>query len=167
MTEPVTPKRGRGRPPAPKPKAKPTRGRPRYVASAEKKAMVERLVAAGESHEDIGKLLGISQPVFRSRYATEIADGRLKLRSALLAVVFEKALEGNATMLRVALDVTDMPDVEVPYKLPEAKPEAPAKTKEPKLGKKEQQAIAAANPDTSTPMGELMAARAQGTKTVQ
>jgi hypothetical protein len=137
------------------------------VPAAEQRAMVERLVAAGESHENIGKLLGIGQPVFRDRYANEIADGRLKLRSALLAVMFEKALDGNASMLKLAMEITALPEEDKPYELPQAKPEEPIEEKAPKLGKKEQQALAAQNPDKSTKMGALMARRAQGTKTVQ
>ena len=163
-------KRGRGRPPAQKPQAKRSRGRPRYVPTPEQRAQVERLVAAGEAHGDIGKLLGIGQPVFRSAYAEEISLGRLRLRDRLFAVTIEKALAGNAGLLKIALDLTALPEEkEQPYQLPESKPEAPAEPKAPKIGKKEQQALDAANPDTSTEMGQLMAKRAQsqGTKTVQ
>lgn len=126
--------------------------------------MVEHLLAVGETHENIGKMLGISQPVFRSRFAALIEDSRLRLRAAFLAVVFEKALDGNASMLKLAMDLTASPEAVAPYQLPEAKPEAPAESavKEPKLGKKERQALAAQNPDVSTAMGELMARRARG-----
>jgi hypothetical protein len=155
-------KRGPGRPPASKPKAKLTRGRPRYEPAAAQKQMVEHLLAVGEHHEDIAKVIGISLPVFYSRFAAQITDARLRLRAGFLAVVFEKAMDGNATMLKLAMDLTALPEVAAPYKLPEAKAEAPAEPKPEKLGKKERQALAAANPDTSTPMGELMARRARG-----
>lgn len=162
MTETAKPKRGPGRPPAPKPQAKRMRGRPRYIPAAEQKTMVEHLLAVGESHEDIGKLLGISQPVFRDRFAAQITDARLRLRAGFLAVVFEKAMDGNASMLKLAMDLTAQPDEAKPYELPKAAAEVPAEPKPEKLGKKAQQALAAANPDVSTPMGELMARRARG-----
>jgi hypothetical protein len=133
--------------------------------------MVERLLAAGETHATIGELLGISQPVFRDRFANEIADARPRLRAAFIAVVFEKALEGNASMLKLALDLTAEPVVHKPYELPKAAPQPEASAepepKAEKLGKKERQALAAANPDTNTRMGELMAARARKGTTVQ
>jgi hypothetical protein len=167
MTETVQPKRKRGRPPAPKPQAKPVRGRPRYVPAAEQRVMVSHLLAVGETQQDIQKLLGISHPVFLSRFRTEIEDARLRLRASFLAVVFEKALDGNASMLKLALDLTALPDsTDKPYELPKAQPEA-EEPKAPKLGKKEQQALAAANPDTSTPMGRLMAERAKRGARVQ
>jgi len=162
MTETAKPKRGPGRPPAPKPQAKRMRGRPRYIPAAEQKTMVEHLLAVGESHEDIGKLLGISQPVFRDRFAAQITDARLRLRAGFLAVVFEKAMDGNASMLKLAMDLTAQPDEVKPYELPKAAAEVPVEPRPEKLGKKAQQALAAANPDVSTPMGELMARRARG-----
>ena len=155
-------RRGPGRPKATPPKAKAPVGRPRYAPKAEQRKMVEHLIAAGETHANIGELLGISQPVFRSRFAIEIADARPRLRSAFIAVVFEKALEGSATHLKMALDLTALPEEHKPYVLPTAQPEAPPEPKPEKLGKKERQALAAQNPDVSTPMGELMARRAKG-----
>lgn len=156
------PKRGRGRP-WPKPEAKAPRGRPRYLPRAEQHQMVEHLLAVGESQADIAGLLGIAEGTFRAKFAKEITDARLRLRAGFVAVVIEKAMGGNATMLRLAMDLTGLPDAAVPYKVPEveeAKPEPmPAK-----LGKKAQQALDAANPDTATPMGRLMAARAQGSR---
>lgn len=157
-------KRGPGRPPAPKPKSGLSRGRPRYEPKAAQTVMVRNLLSVGESHDAIGTLLGISQPVFRSRFAAEISDARLRLRAAFLAVVFEKALDGNASMLKLAMDLTAEAEEAKPYELPKSQPEgeAPAEPKPEKLGKKERQALAAANPDVSTPMGEMMARRARG-----
>lgn len=128
--------------------------------------MVSHLLAVGETQQDIQKLLGISHPVFLDRFRTEIEDARLRLRASFLAVVFEKALDGNASMLKLALDLTALPEAAaLPYKVPEAKPEAEPKPE--KIGKKEQAARDAANPDVGTPMGQLMAERARRGQPVQ
>lgn len=142
-------------------------GRPRYRPSAEQKELVAHLLAVGEAHKDIAHLLGISEPLFSKRYAAQITDARLSLRARFCAVVFAKALEGNASMVKLAMDLTAAPDAaDVPYQLPQAAP-IEAAPKEPKLGKKERQALDAANPDTSTPMGRLMAERAKRGDRVQ
>lgn len=161
--EPV--KRKRGRPAGwKKPVGQVTPlGRPRYVPSAEKRAIVANLLSVGERHSDIAHMLGISDALFAERFKVEITDARLAMRARFAAVVFAKALEGNVSMLRLAMDMTSTPEEEKPYQLPESKSAEPA-AKEPKLGKKERLALAAQNPDVNTAMGELMARRAQGGK---
>ncbi|MBR0695962.1 hypothetical protein [Bradyrhizobium lablabi] len=142
------------------------RGRPEHVASQQNRNRVSLLVALGWSNARIAAALFITQPTLRKHYFSElkyrdVARDRLvaQLGVKLLDGVnagnvsaireFQKYLERNDLML---YGQTQQPQKPAPVDKP-AKPE--------KLGKKAAALAAAHQPDTGTPLGELMMRRQQ------
>lgn len=166
MSDDVAPKRKRGRPKGSGVgrKNKPGAGRPPAVVTEAARETVMRMVSVGESHVDIAAAIGVAKNTLVAWFDAELAVGRAVKRAQLVNMVFDKALSGNAGMTKLAIELTAIANKsDAPYRLPEAKPEpVAAEPKPPKLGKKEEQMLAAQNPDPGTPMGELMAARRRG-----
>jgi hypothetical protein len=167
MSDDVAPKRKPGRPKGSGigRKNKPGAGRPAFVVTDAMRETVMRMLAVNESQDDIALAIGCHSDTLKVRFRHELSVGRAVKRAQIVNMVFEKALAGNAGMTKLAIDLTSIPNKpDEPYRLPEAKAET-AKVAEPKpqkLGKKEEQLLAAQNPDPGTPMGELMAARRRG-----
>ena len=164
MTDGEVQKRKRGRPKGSGlgRKNKPGAGRPPFVVTDAMRETVMRMVAVNESHRDIALAIGCNSSTLALRFKDELDTGRAVKRAQLVNAVFAKALEGNAGMLKLAIDITSIPNgPDKPYQIPDAKPAAaePPAPKPEKIGKKEQQLLDARNPDTGNRMGELMAAR--------
>lgn len=108
-------------------------GRPPHVPTKKSRTRVEVLVAGGMSQSEIAAALKISVPTLCEHYASELRDGRARRRAAVIEAQFRCAVEGNVAAQKAFLDHPGQADFAVP--------EAP--TKEPPLGKKQQQQEAA------------------------
>lgn len=165
MTDQPIQKRGRGRPKGSGvgKKIKPGSGRPPFKPTDEQRDTVEQMLAVGTTLEDIALLFGITTTTLSVHFADEIRLGRVRKRSEVVTMAFKAARNGNASMIKHLETMTGIAAIGRPaqYEVPAAEKEAPT-PRPPKLGKKEEQLLAAQHPDTGTPMGELMAARQRG-----
>jgi hypothetical protein len=123
---------------------------------------VEMMAAVGNDPQDIARILGLPLRALRAEYGTQLDLGAKKANTAVAANLFRQATRDDPRAVKAAIFwLTSRAGW---------KPETPEETdtakKSKTLGKKEQAQIAARTPDTTTPMGELMARRAaaQGTK---
>jgi hypothetical protein len=115
-------------------------------------------MADGMTGEDVSKVLGITMPTFRKHYGSAAKIGRLRARAKYLGLLNASAEGGNVSAQKHLEMLTSDRKTDQPYRLPEQ--DKPAAEEKPKaLGKKEQQALDAQNPDITTPMGKLMAER--------
>lgn len=147
----------------PKEQAPRKRGRPQYVPDEKTRTMVRMMAALGIPVDDMALILQISAPILRQHYTEQLRIGHLEANTKVAANLYTKAIgEG-----REAVDAAKFwlrcraGWKEDSYRVPGSpatpdKPEPPA----PKLGKKEERALAAANPDPSTSLGALMRRRA-------
>ncbi len=150
-------------------KNKPGAGRPKFVPTDAHREQVEQMVAVGTGEDDIAELVGCARMTLRKHFPKELRFGRVKKRAEVVGMAFDAARSGNAAMIKHLEVMTGIAASGQPakYKVPEIEKPAPAEkpAKAPKLGKKEEQLLAAQNPDQGTPMGELMAARQQAAQT--
>ena len=56
-------------------------GRPRYTPTRERRAMVERLAARGESQERIASALGVDAGTLKKHFANELTAARERRRA--------------------------------------------------------------------------------------
>lgn len=123
------------------------------------------LLACGWSNERIAGALRITEPTLRKHYFSELkhrAVARDRLNAVLLMKGFEAVQGGNATAIRLFLQLIDRNDLMhfgQTLKATAKQPEKPAKPE--RVGKKAAALAAAHQPDAGTPMGELMARRQQ------
>lgn len=138
--------------------------RPRHTATEESTATVMRLDAIGHTQEDIASALGIARGVLLAHYGKVLKTAKMVVRAQMVNALFNSAVSGNVSAQKKVIEMTgDDGDYRIPnapqqtteveVKAPKAKP----------LGKKEEAALAAANPDVTTSMGALMAARNSAT----
>lgn len=145
---------------------------PKIIEPTEQqRKQVEAFVGYGATEVEIAALLGMSKTTLRKHFAAELASGHMKTNMRVAESLFAQAVGRPAqydaagrllreeqkpvTTAAIFWAKTRMGWNENAYHLP-----TPSEPKPPKLGKKEEAAIAAANPDTGTPMGNLMARRA-------
>lgn len=141
------------------------RGRPEHVPTQQNRNRVNLLVALGWSNERIAAALYVTQPTLRKHYFSELKF-REVARDRLVAQVGVKLMDGvnagNVTAIREFQKYLERNDLMLfgqtqrPQKQSAEKPTKPAA-----IGKKEAAVIAAHQPDTGTPMGDLMARRQQ------
>lgn len=110
----------------------PRAGRPEHVPTEETRQRVEILVAGGMAQWQIAAAIGVSEPVLRDRYATELEGGRSRRMAQVIEARFQAAIGGNVSAQNAWLSR---------HGPLEDAPEEPAKT-EP-LGKKEAAQMAA------------------------
>lgn len=123
-------------------------GRPEHVPTQENIIFVMVLLAAGYQNKDIAETLGISQPTLRKHYFHLLKKRDVmheRLRTKLRVTQIQSAIAGNAAALNAALRTLDAVDVERSAKKIKAR-ELPARAAPvQKLGKKEEQQLAAQN----------------------
>lgn len=135
--------------------AKP-RGRPQFKATAAMRRKVTDAIGCGISEDDIARAIGCSTPTLRQHFAEELLTGRAVRRVESVSLLWKSARAGNVSAQKKIEEMTGATETMRP---PGEGLGAGAGTKEPKLGKKDQAEADARTPDTSTPMGELMARR--------
>lgn len=133
------------------------RGRPEHQATEKNRLYVAGLAAFNRTQEEIAAGLGVSVRTLRKYYLPELKHGAEQFRAAALMKLMELALvENSVPALKELLARVDR--IDLPGGRPARKPRPQIR-----LGKKELAVLEAANPDTTTSMGELLAARGAGT----
>jgi hypothetical protein len=136
---------------------RPQGGRPAHVPTQENRNKVSMLLAFGWNNERIARALRISPPTLRGRYSSELRyrnEARDRLDASLTMILWRQVEAGNVSALREFRDLMEHNDLML-FGGQRREPEAKA----PKLGKKEQALVDASQPDTTTPLGRLMAER--------
>jgi hypothetical protein len=141
------------------------RGRPQHVPTLENRNRVSVLLAAGWSNERIAGVLRVTLPTLRKHYFSELKFrevARDRLNAMLLTKAVEGVKDGKAASIKLCVQMIERNDLMTfgqATKPRHAEDTKPAKAA--KLGKKEEALLAAQQPDTGTPLGELMARRQQ------
>lgn len=119
------------------------------------------LVALGWSNKRIADALFITLPTLRKHYFSELKFrdvARDRLNATMATKLWDLFMAGNVAAGKEFRDFLEKNDLMLFGQTEQPrKPEKP-----PKLGKKEAAALAAQNPDSGTPLGELMARRQSG-----
>ncbi|MBB3410671.1 hypothetical protein FHT87_004603 [Rhizobium sp. BK316] len=118
-----------------KTKAPGKRGRPTYRASLEDRQMVEQMKFCGESDNTIARALGIDPDTLRKHFLEELADGHAQRRKEVIGLLFGAARSGNVAAIKKLEEMGRVAGAQEAVKQREAKA--------PKLGKKEEQKLAA------------------------
>lgn len=150
----------------PVPEGRGGRGRPQHVPTSENRNRVNLLLALGWGNERIAAALRITPPTLRRHYFSElrhrdVARDRLDLRRA--EVLWREAEKGNVGAIKEFGRLLERNDLMLFGQTSRPQPAAPA-PKPAKLGKKEAALAAAAQPDTGTALGQLMARRQGNTQ---
>ncbi len=119
-----------------KSKASEKRGRPAYRPSLADRQTVEELKFVGESENAIARSLGIDPDTLRKHFVDELADGHAQRRKEVIGLLFKSAREGNVAAQKKLEELGRFAGAA------EAGREF-AEPKQPKLGKKEEQQLAA------------------------
>lgn len=136
-----------------KPKQKKPRGRPAHQPTETLRRQIEMMVAFGNTEGQICQIIGIAEPTLRLHYRAEIDHGFAKANNAVAMNIFRQATKDDPRAITAAMFWMKCRAGWSEYMI---LPRPGAATP---LGKKEQQAEAAAHPDRDTPMGDLMARR--------
>jgi hypothetical protein len=135
---------------------RPQGGRPPHIATQENRNKVSMLLAFGWNNERIARALRITLPTLRRRYFSELRSrdqARDRLDASLAMSLWRQVEAGNVSAMREFRSLVEHNDL----MLLGGQRQSPEK--QPKLGKKEEAVLAAQQPDTSTPLGRLMAER--------
>lgn len=134
------------------------RGRPEHIPSQHNRHRVTMMIALGWSNERIAATLYITVPTLRKHYTSELRFrdvARDRLKATMATKLWYLFMSGNNVAackeFRSLVEQNDLMRYGMPKK--------PRQQKPLRLGKKEAAARAAHNPDTGTPLGELMARR--------
>jgi hypothetical protein len=125
-------------------------GQPPFKPTPSQRRDVETLKAESWSNDRIAHVLGVSRPTLEKHFVQELQHGRDRVQLETLRSL-RKLAKKNASANRQQLDRLAAAGT--------LRPDQPDPPKEPKLGKKEQQQLAAEKPDQSTDMGAMMASR--------
>lgn len=112
-------------------------GRKEYQPTDDEREKVRVLKAGGMTNEAISEAIGISEPTLRKHFGSELDRGGAKVRADLLMARYRSAMGGNVSAQTKMLELVGASAAVAKIKEREAK--------EPKLGKKEQQQVAAEN----------------------
>lgn len=77
--------------------------RPPFEATGEQRALVTRLRLAGFKHDQIAGVLGIHEQTLRKHFSHELDHATRDLLGGLAALAYQKALAGDAELLRFML----------------------------------------------------------------
>ena len=139
------------------------RGRPEHVATQENRSKVSMLVALGWSNKRIAAALLVATPTLRKHYYSELKFrdvARDRLNAGVAMKLWDLVLAGNVSGIREFQKFVERNDLMTYGQAGQPGTRAKGRAaKEPKLGKKEEAMAAAQQPDTGTPLGELMARR--------
>lgn len=119
------------------------RGRREFRPTRPMRTSVERMVACGDSQETIARALGCDAKTLRKHFVAELATGYAKQRRAAIALLFDGAAKGNASLIKRVEEMTRMSAAAADFDRPETAARAPRAAKP---GKKEilhQEALAA------------------------
>ncbi|TPM41554.1 hypothetical protein [Mesorhizobium sp. B2-3-4] len=134
------------------------RGRPQHIASQQNRNRVSMLVAMGWSNARIAAALFVTLPTLRKHYFSELKFrdvARDRLNATMATKLWELFMSGNVAAGKEFRDFVEKNDLML-Y----GQTERPAaKLKAVKLGKKEEAALAAHQPDRGNRLGDLMARR--------
>lgn len=122
-------------------------GRPEFKPTSAQREQVEILVAARLSEQAIADAIGIAKMTLRKHFAAELYNGPAR-NAEILVAMFKTALAGNVTAQRAWLQRVEMTPPRAAREKPEPKPKS--------LGKKEEQALAAAAPPADPSWAELV-----------
>ncbi|HEY3694076.1 hypothetical protein [Phenylobacterium sp.] len=123
------------------------RGRKRHKRNPQVAEKVAVLRSTGSTVSDIASRLGISEPTLRQYYFRELQQGSVLARQVLTEALWKRALEGSAAAAKLVLQEMEKGDFIAPVAA--AAPTA----SDPKLGKKEQAAVAAQSAGLDTAWG--------------
>lgn len=139
------------------------RGRPEHIPTQENRNRVNALLAYGWSNKRIAASLRCDLKTLRKHYFPELKF-REVARDRLLAMMTMKVLEqvqaGNVAAVKELRKMLEQNDLMIYGQTQQP----PNPEKPPKLGKKEQALLEAQQPDTGTPLGDLMAQRQQSNR---
>jgi predicted transcriptional regulator len=130
------------------------RGRPAFKPTAKQRRSVEQMVSVGEPIATIARALGIAENTLRQHFAEELENGWAKRRLEVTDLLYANARKGNVSAQK---HLEHMTAVAATASLRE--PEQAKDPKAPKLGKKDQAAADARQPDTESVLGDLIAKR--------
>ncbi|MCK8779074.1 hypothetical protein M0654_03650 [Rhizobium sp. NTR19] len=111
-------------------------GRPEYAPTDDEREKVRVLKAGGMSNEAIAEAVGISEPTLRKHFSSELDRGTAKVRADLLMARYRSAMGGNVAAQNKMIEQVAASQAQ-DRKMPKPKAE--------KLGKKQEQKIAAQN----------------------
>ena len=138
------------------------RGRPEHIVTQQNRNRVSMLVALGWSNKRIAAALFVTQPTLRKHYFSELRFrdvARDRLNAELAMKLWEQVQTGNVGGIKEFQKLLERNDL-MQYGQTSQPRKADGKPlKQVKLGKKEEALLAAQQPDTGTPLGELMALR--------
>ena len=112
-------------------------GRPEFSPTDEEREKVRVLKAGGMSNEAIAEVIGISDTTLRKHFSAELDKATAKVRAELLMARYRSAMGGNVSAQNKMIE-------QVSANAAQEK-RAPKEVKPPKLGKKEEQKLAAQN----------------------
>ena len=125
------------------------RGRPQHIATHENCNKVNMLLAFGWNNERISKALGITPPTLRKNYFRELKfreEKRDKIDARLAMLLWEQCAAGNVAAMKEFRKLQERNDLMGAQEdFNSYRKREPTADDAPKLGKKEQQALAAAN----------------------
>lgn len=124
-----------------------SRGRPAHERTERNANKVSLLFAMGHEVKEVAAALGITQPTLRKHYFSEVTQRdamRLKVRAEVYADLFAQAKGGNVGAMKKLLDLVERGDLAalnaaVKNRKPDEKKASPS----PKMGKKQEQQLAA------------------------
>lgn len=135
------------------------RGRPQHIPTAENINKISMGVALGWNNERIANALDITLPTLRKHYFSLIKrlrdTARDRLDLAYAMKLWAQVQEGNVGAMRLWKDFADRNDAMVGHNAFYAgqRAQAEEQPKAPKLGKKEEQALAAESAGENTDWG--------------
>lgn len=113
-------------------------GRPEFAPTDEDREKVRVLKAGGMSNEAIAEVIGISEPTLRKHFSSELDRATAKVRAELLMARYRSAMGGNVSAQNKMIE-------QVSATAAQRKVSPEKEDRKPKLGKKEEQKIAAQN----------------------
>ena len=136
------------------------RGRPPHIPTIECRNKVKMLLGLGWNTERIARAMHLTPPSLRKHYFSELKfrdEARDQLEARLAMNLWRQVESGSVSAMREFRDFVEHNDSMLYGGQRQVGPEKAAK--QPKLGKKEEAIRAAQEPDTSDPIGRLMAER--------
>ncbi|WP_043062363.1 hypothetical protein [Brucella anthropi] len=113
-------------------------GRPEFAPTDEDREKVRVLKAGGMTNEAIAEVIGVSEPTLRKHFSYELDIATAKVRADLLMARYRAAMGGNVQAQNKMIE-------QVSANAVQRKVSPEKEEKKPKLGKKEEQKLAAEN----------------------
>jgi predicted transcriptional regulator len=117
----------------------------------EQRDNVEIYVCGGMTHEEIAVVLGITKPTLEKHFQDELAHGRARKRAEIMQMLVTSGRKGNVSAQKYLHAVAGVQAAAAEWEAAEAAGKPPPARK---LGKKEEQAVAAATAGQGTEWGD-------------